>query len=98
MNIGKTIYQLRKSKSIKQWQLAEMIGISSTSLSLIEKGKQNPNQNTINSICEALDINIETLYIMTLDLSNTKAENQVRYKSVFPLIKTLMLEMFNEPN
>lgn len=56
MNIGKTIKISRTQKELTQTDLAKIAGISASYLSLIEKGRRDPNIALVKKISEALGI------------------------------------------
>jgi len=64
--IGEKIVSLRLEKGLKQFELADKLNISESSLLRIEKGRTNPTYRTLALIANALDlslielINIET--------------------------------------
>lgn len=61
--IGLKIAYYRKKKGYTQAQLAEIVGISSNYLSLIERGNkgQSYSMETLFKIAEALDVNVNDL-------------------------------------
>lgn len=56
--IGKQLKRCREDREIKQYQLAETIGIGREYLSKIEAGKVNVTFKTLANICNALKVNI----------------------------------------
>ncbi len=62
--IGLKIAYYRKKKGYTQAQLAEMVGISSNYLSLIERGNkgQSYSMETLFKIAEALEITVSELF------------------------------------
>ena len=62
--IGLKIAYYRKKKGYTQAQLAEMVGISSNYLSLIERGNkgQSYSMETLFKITEALEITVSELF------------------------------------
>ncbi|HAZ10811.1 MAG TPA: transcriptional regulator [Candidatus Omnitrophica bacterium] len=50
-------------KSIKQWQLAKMVGIHETNLSKIMIGRLEPSEKLVDKICKALKIKKSDLAI-----------------------------------
>lgn len=54
--IGKRIAIEREIKNISQVQLANIAGITSNTLSLIENGDVYPRLDTLKKICNALDV------------------------------------------
>ena len=63
--IGLKIAYYRKKKGYTQAQLAEMVGISSNYLSLIERGNkgQSYSMETLFKIAEALEITVSELFL-----------------------------------
>lgn len=61
--VGLKIAYYRKKKGYTQTQLAEMVGISSNYLSLIERGNkvQSYSMETLFKIAEALEVNANDL-------------------------------------
>ena len=61
IKIGKIIFERRSSLSITQEDLAEMSGITSKSIYLIESGTGNPSLESLGKICTVLglEINVE---------------------------------------
>jgi transcriptional regulator with XRE-family HTH domain len=56
--LGHIIQQRREALSLKQEDLAEMTGITSKTIYLIESGKGNPSINTLQKILEVLGLEI----------------------------------------
>ena len=54
--LGKRIQEIRKYKKITQEQLAELIGVDTSSISHIENGKYYPTAENLDKILEKLDI------------------------------------------
>lgn len=94
MNIGKTIKQLRQAANYNQVELSSKAGITQTSLSQIELGKKRPTQQTLDKICDALDINESILYIMSTSIEDIPEENREAYQDLFPKVKDMLEAMF----
>lgn len=58
LEIGKTIQKRREKLSLKQEDVAEMTGITSKTIYLIETGKGNPSINTLTKLMEVLGLEI----------------------------------------
>ena len=56
--IGHIIQNRRNALSIKQEDLAEMTGITSKTIYLIENGKGNPSFDTLNKLLDVLGFEI----------------------------------------
>lgn len=58
MNIGRNILYFRQQQGLTQQQLADALGINKMAISNYEKGKRQPNIETVKTICKALDISL----------------------------------------
>lgn len=61
MEIGTRIKEMRKARNITQIQLAQMTGISQSSISAIEKLTNNPSAATLKLIAAALGCTVGEL-------------------------------------
>lgn len=55
--VGIRIRDIRKSKKIRQVDLAEKVGVTHQSICLIERGKKRPRLQLFVAICDALETN-----------------------------------------
>ena len=53
---------LLQKKHIKQWELAEDVGLSNATITNYVKGKSSPSQKTIEKIAKALDVSPQAFY------------------------------------
>ena len=56
--LGAAIRQLRNKRGVTQEDLAHDAGVTTGTLSLIERGKSNPAWGTVKSIAAALDVSV----------------------------------------
>lgn len=61
--MGSRIRQMRLQRDLKQKELAHRIGIKSSHLSDIERGKKNPSYVTLGKISEELDASLDYLLL-----------------------------------
>lgn len=59
--LGDKIIRLRKEKSLRQVDLADMVGIEDSALRRIEKGKVNTSINMLRKIAQAFKIPLGSL-------------------------------------
>lgn len=64
--LGKAIRQLRRERGVSQEALAYEAGVTSGTLSLIERGRSNPTWGTIKGIAAALGVTIADLAELSL--------------------------------
>lgn len=58
---GQILRQKRKAKGLRQWELAEEIGVNQRTVSSWEKGQRWPTLFTALAIADALDCSIDEL-------------------------------------
>ena len=62
IKVGKRIKELRESKNIKQFELAEYINIEPTNMSKIENGVYLPREDKLRKIASVLQVEIRDLF------------------------------------
>lgn len=67
MNLGNAIKLCRTQKNMNQVELAELADISVSYLSLLERGKRDPNFSTIGNIATALNIPFSILMFLAAE-------------------------------
>lgn len=94
MELGNAIRVLRKKKNVSQKKLAEMCDISANALCNIESGKSFPGKETINKICEALQIPESYLLLFSLSEEDIPEEKRILYRTLCePLKNELMRDI-----
>lgn len=83
MKLGLAIHIICKQKGLTMHEVATAAGISQTSMSLLTNNRTKPHQNTIDSLCIALDISEDYLYLTAIDY---KVLTQEQRKSIITLI------------
>jgi transcriptional regulator with XRE-family HTH domain len=53
---GRRLFEIRKEKKLRQWQLAEMLGCSHTTIGGYESGRAMPKEERINKLCWILKV------------------------------------------
>jgi len=75
--LGKRIQAIRKSRKLTQEKLAEMINIETPSLSYLETGKYAPSMETLQKLCETLQVEPWELYYFS-DISNEQKKEEIK--------------------
>lgn len=83
VNISKKITEYRTSKNLTIKDLANMIGVTPSLLSQIEKGTANPSINTLKQISNALDIPLFNFFINDESTENLIVRKENRKKIMF---------------
>ncbi len=96
MNIGNAIKKLRKQKGMNQSEFGDKCGLSQTALSQIETGFSRPNKKTLEKICSVLEVPEFLLYLLSMDEEDVPDDKKQQYKSTYPLIKDLVINLFYE--
>lgn len=94
MELGKIIGILIKKKKMTQVHVAKEIGKSTTALSQIIQGNYNPNHDTLNKICEVLEIPLPILYFLTISEDDIPEDKIELYKLLAPTIKEFIVKVF----
>lgn len=80
--IGQNIQKYRKLQNFTQEKLAEIIGIDTTSISAIERGKYFPSAENLVKLSNALNLNISDLF--TFDNLNSAEQT---YDDIIKLLQ-----------
>ena len=67
MNLGNAIKLCRTQKNMNQTELANLANISVSYLSLLERGKRDPNFSTVQNIASALNIPFNILIFLAAE-------------------------------
>jgi transcriptional regulator with XRE-family HTH domain len=59
--LGEAVRHLREKRGITQERLAQDAGLTTGTVSLVERGRSNPAWGTVKSIAEALDVSMAEL-------------------------------------
>ncbi len=69
-HLGNKIRELRKNRGMTQSELAEMLGISSSSVGMYEQGRRQPDSEMILKICSVFGTSAD--YLLGKDKSDQK--------------------------
>jgi transcriptional regulator with XRE-family HTH domain len=94
VNLGTTIRNLRQKKGYKQKVFADAIGISPTSLSLIETGTRQPSDQTLKDICRVLRVPQPFIYFLALEKNDIPKERVGLYKKMVPRLQKQIEKIF----
>jgi transcriptional regulator with XRE-family HTH domain len=99
MNLGRAIKLCRTQRNISQGELATLADVSVSYLSLIERGKRDPNFSTVEKIAKALNVPMSILMFLAADTSEiSDISPQLAEKLSYTALK-LIEESANEvPN
>ena len=67
--------------------LADSIGISATSLSLIESGAKHPSKETLKKICMYLNVPQPFIYFLAMEESDVPEDRKGLYRALEPGLK-----------
>ncbi len=81
------IKKIRKDSKLTMEQFGSKIGITKSSVSLLESGKNSPSAQTIRLICQEFDINEEWLRTGQGEMTYPKGRNQIVSEFAADLIK-----------
>lgn len=94
MNFGKAVKTLREKSNQNQRDFADDIGISQTSLSLIESGKTKPTDATLEKIAAKFNTRIALIILAALDVeTDLPPANRKVFKELFPDFEKKVLSL-----
>lgn len=70
------IKEVRKSNDLTMEQFGRRIGITKSSVSLLESGKNSPSEQTLKLICKEFNVNMEWLQIGRGEMYQHLTKNQ----------------------
>jgi len=59
--LGEAVRQLREKRGITQERLAQDAGLTTGTVSLVERGRSNPAWGTVKALAKALDVSVGEL-------------------------------------
>lgn len=96
MTIGKAIKMFRVKNGLGQRQLCNEINrmpgqhLSVNALSLIETGKNFPQKETLNAICNALNIKQSYLFLSIIDIADVPKSKKIAFKYLHDALMELL--------
>lgn len=94
MEIGQVIGALIKQKNLKQKDVADRIGKSPTALSQIINGVYQPSPDTLEKICDVLEIPQPVLYFLAISEKDIPKEKIDLYKMLAPALRDFVYRIF----
>jgi transcriptional regulator with XRE-family HTH domain len=94
--VGQRIQQARRNKNLTQEQLAEIVGLSPTHISVIERGGKPTKITNLVEIANALGVSADELLVDVLD-NTAKAESNMIYEEMAglsPKQQSLAMKLF----
>lgn len=77
--LGENIKKLRKLKNVSIKEVADLTGLTSSYLSMLENNKRkNPSSKTLEKIAYALGVSVEEIYIGLVDENEVSKKNAVQ--------------------
>lgn len=95
MNLGDRIKTVRKAQGLTQADFGKKIGISLSGVSMLEKGTNNPSEQTIRAICSEFSINRDWLVDGVGEMQATRpfVPELVRVLRNHPALKAVLESM-----
>jgi len=93
MKIGSQIKEIRKKKGIKQYELAESVGISKSYLSQVEKDLRNPSTECLEAISFKLSIPLSILFFKSIEESDIDEKKKDVFNILHPVIDNLVNQL-----
>ncbi|WP_298117561.1 helix-turn-helix transcriptional regulator [Flavobacterium sp.] len=81
--VGERIKKRRESIGLNQNDLSEKINIGRSSISNIEKGRQQPTLHTLFEICKVLDMDVQTILPTYAEVQEKTSSNTNDLYTIF---------------
>ncbi len=94
MALGKVIGTLIKKRGMTQSEVSRKIDKSPTALSQIINGVYDPSPETLDRICEVLDVPKPILHFLTISEDDIPEEKLGIYRILEPSIKEFIYQVF----
>jgi len=94
MRIGEVIGNLIKKRGLTQKEVAQRIEKSTTALSQIINGAYEPSPETLDKICEVLEVPKPILHFMMISEEDIPKEKKEVYRILEPSIKEFIFSVF----
>ena len=92
--IGKFIAEKRREKSYTQAQLAEILGVTSKTISRWENGNYMPDLSMLTPLCEALEIRVEELLRGESEIVEEKSREEMEKEYYEAKVKAQRSQLF----
>lgn len=79
--LGENLKQIRKSKKLTQFELAEKANVSEDTIKSLEQGRTWCSDKTLSQITEALEIDVVKLFMPIGESFKKNKENTAKLKS-----------------
>ncbi len=95
MNIGNAIKELRQRKhpTLRQYEFAELAGMTQTFLSQIESGKKEPSTEMLKRISKQCDVPVAILYWYSIEESELPKNKRQAFRILKPSIDELINQL-----
>jgi transcriptional regulator with XRE-family HTH domain len=87
MKLGEAIKELRKSKGLKQKELAAKVGVSANAICKIEKGETKPQKETLDKIIDTLEITESYLLFFALEVKDIPEDKRNVFEQLHGTLK-----------
>src|SRR5690606_6288151 len=68
MDIGARLQLVRKSKDLSQRELAKRVGVTNSTISLIEQNKVSPSVSSLKKVLDGIPISLADFFTLDLDI------------------------------
>ena len=72
MDIGSRLQAVRKSKGLSQRELAKRVGVTNSTISLIEQNKVSPSVSSLKKVLDGVPMSLAEFFTLDLDRKSTR--------------------------
>jgi transcriptional regulator with XRE-family HTH domain len=96
MTFGEIIKKRRKKLGLNQTKLAELCGITQTTMSLIECNDNPPSNKTLKALIKHLSIHPILIELEQITEDSISEDRREFYKTFFPTVKHLLYKILDK--
>lgn len=94
MEIGQVIKLLIKKRGLKQVEVAEKIGKSTTALSQIINGTYKPQSDTLEKLSQVLNVPVAVIHFLSISEEDVPKENLPLFRNLAPSMEKYLIDVF----
>ena len=96
--VGESIRKIRLDRSLSQYELAHLSGLTASYLSLLENGRRSPSLSALTNLSDAMDVPIEVLIWDSVEIPPNLSSNDQRICETAKMIVRRFFEVKDAPS
>ena len=94
MNLGNAIKHIRKQAKLSQQEMAKILDVDQSYLSMLEHNKKKPSMKLLEKISEQTQFPLPVLFFLSLSEEDVPEEKRELYRIVMPNLNNMIDQIF----